>query len=180
MDKEHRVKELRSADHLSDEEMRELIALSNPGEVISLPSFDSIGLLNFDKAFKNLNEIMERADRAETLGFFVEAISLQLQHTEFWLRMFWVAKNPKGRIFAPGDKSTFGQVVEKCAKLNFEPGLTEELRRFNQHRTDAIHKLLLGGTDYDELGEVCQKYRDLPRQVGQHVRGLVGIPLKHR
>jgi len=178
MDKEQRLKELRTADQLSDEEMRELIGLANPGELISLPGPDSIGLVNFDKAFKNLGEIMERADRAESLGFFVEAISLRLQHTEFWLRMFWVAKNPESKIFEPGDKSTFGNLIERCAKLNFKPALTHELRRFNKHRIDAIHKLLLGATDYDQLCEVCQKYRDLPRRVGQHVRGLVGIPLK--
>ena len=173
-----RLAELRSRQNLTDEEMKELVSLAKQGELISLPPFESIGLVNLERAWTNLNEVMVRAARAQEQGFCVEALSLRLQHTEFWLRMYWVARNKKGRIFAPEDKRTFGRIVEECASLGFDQVLISDLRSFNQHRIDAIHKLMLGATDYAELREVCERFQDLPGRVGASVRGAIGIALK--
>ena len=66
--------------------------------------------------------------------------------------MYWVALEQEGQGFLqPEDKRTFGRIVEECASLGFDQVLISDLRSFNQHRIDAIHKLMLGATDYAEL-----------------------------
>lgn len=54
---------------------------------------------------------------------------------------------------------------------------TERLKEFNKHRINAIHKYLLGGTDYDELKAVCEESAGLDGEVGKYVRDTVGIVL---
>ena len=171
-----RLRELRSRSNLSNDEMKELIELAGPGEIISLPAWDTIGLIDIDRAWKNLNLIMSKADSAAAHGYFVEAISLRLQHAEFWLRMFLVAKN--GKLFERDDRRTFGNIVRECENAGLDLALVEELQTFNSHRIDAIHKLLLGGIDYDELGKVCEQYDQLPGKVGAFVRDAIGLPFK--
>jgi hypothetical protein len=178
MDKETRLQELRSRSELSDAEMRELIDLSKPGELLSLPTFDSLGVINVERAFANLGELIPRADSAFQAGYYLETISLRLQHIELWLRMFWVAKNRGGMLFDQNDRRTFGQIVEDCARLAFDPALVHDLRSFNQHRINAIHKFLLGGTDYQELRQACEAFATLPKSIGEYTRSVVGIPLK--
>lgn len=108
---------------------------------------------------------------------YMEVISLRLQHSEFWLRLYYVAKNQKGRIFESSDKKTFGVIINDCKKIGFRKDLIDRLEDFNKQRINAIHKYLLGGTDYDELKKVCFRSNGLDKEVGKYVRNDIGIPI---
>ena len=72
--------------------MQELIKLSPSGTFKSLPDMKKLGVVDIGKAFQNFEEGPDRAMHAMKNGCYMEVISLRLQHAEFWLRMFWVAK----------------------------------------------------------------------------------------
>ena len=172
-----RLEELRTEETLSDEEMQELIRLSPSGAFNTGPNLVTMGVVDVATAFDNFKEGPSRSKHALEQGCYLEVISLRLQHAEFWLRMFWVAKNKQGSIFAPADKRTFGVIINDCSNLGFRSDLIDRLREFNQHRINAIHKYLLGATDYDELKDVCEASTGLDGEVGEYVRNEVGIIL---
>ncbi len=178
MDQQSRRAELWDKDELTAAEWQELVDLSDPGEILSLPNLRLIGTGDIDRAIMNLGEIVERIKRAIGQGCYLEVISLRLQQMEFWLRLFYVAANKKGEIIAPDDKRTFGQIVTDCARLGFEPAIVIRPREFNKHRIDAIHKYVLGATDYNELQRVCEKFTGLPDQVCAYVGRKIGLPVK--
>ncbi len=140
MDRNARLEELRAKDTLTDEEMEELIHLSPSGTFKSGPNLITMGVVDIDRAFDNFKEGPDKTKHALEQGCYLEVISLRLQHAEFWLRMFWVAKNQHGRIFEPEDRRTFGVIINDCSNLRFRQDLIERLREFNQHRINAIHK----------------------------------------
>jgi hypothetical protein len=86
-----------------------------------------------------------------------------------------VAKNGKGRIFEANDRRTFGKIIEDCSKLGFRSDLISRLHDFNKKRISAIHKYLLGGTDYDELKKVCKSNSGLDIDVQKYVVLQVGV-----
>ena len=86
---EQRLKELRGKKTLTDSEKQELIQLSPSGTFKSGPNLLTIGVTDFDKAFKNFKEGPERSRHALKNGCYLEVISLRLQHAEFWMRLFY-------------------------------------------------------------------------------------------
>lgn len=178
MNSQTRLAELLGKDELTAAEMQEVIDLGESGDILSLPSLHSIGTDDIDRAIKNLSEIAGRTGYAIEQGCYLEAISLRLQLIEFWLRLYYVAANGKGKIFALYDRRTFGKIVHDCAQLGFEPALINRLSEFNKRRIDAIHKYILGATDYDELQRVCEQSAVLPDQVCDYVGRKIGLPLK--
>lgn len=178
MDHKSRLQELRAKETLSDEEMQKLIRLNPSGTFKTGPNLVTMGVVDVVKAFNNSKEGPSRARHALEQGCYLEVISLRLQHAEFWLRMFWVAKNGRGSIFAKDDRPrTFGVIIKDCSDLGFRLDLIDRLKEFNQHRNDAIHNYLLGATDYDELRDVCDASTGLDGEVGEYVRNEVGIVL---
>ena len=177
MDHKSRLRELRAKETLSDEEMQELIRLNPSGTFKTLSNLVTMGVVDVDKAFNNSKEGPTRSRHALEQGCYLEVISLRLQHAEFWLRMFWVAKNRQGSIFAQDDRRTFGVIIKDCSDLGFRLDLINRLKEFNQHRINAIHKYLLGATDYDELRDVCDASTGLDEEVGKYMRNEVGIVL---
>src|SRR5918911_288518 len=175
MSDEKRLEELKSKEVLTDEEMNELIRLSSPGSFKTGPNLKTMGVVDVDRAFENYKEGPERSRHALENGCYLEVISLRLQHIELWLRMFWVARNKKGKIFDPNDKRPFGVIINDCANLGFRPDLIVRMKEFNEHRINAIHKYLLGATDYNELKKVCEENTGLDMEVGEYVRNEVGI-----
>src|SRR3972149_1552452 len=175
MSNEDRLKELRAKETLTDEEMNELIRLSPPNPFKTGPNLKTMGVVDVDQAFENYKEGAERSKHAFENGCYLEVISLRLQHIEFWLRMFWVARNKKGKIFDPNDKRTFGVIISDCANLGFRPDLVVQMKEFNEHRKNAIHKYLLGATNYDELKKVCEANTGLDREVWEYVQNEVGL-----
>lgn len=177
MESNKRLEELKSKETLTDKEMFELMSLSPPRMFSALPNMLTLGVVDIDKAFNNFKEGPERSKNALNNGCYLEVISLRLQHSDFWLRMFWVAKNKKGKIFDSDDRRTFGNLVNDCKQLGFNNELITRLVEFNDHRINAIHKYLLGATEYTELREVCEKSSGLDGEVGEYVRKEIGIPI---
>ena len=177
MNNKLRLEELRNKEALTDDEMAELIRLSPPGTFKKGPNLTTMGIVDIGRAFDNLKEGPSRTKHALDQGCYIEVISLRLQHAELWLRMFWVVKNRRKHIFESNDKRTFGAIVNDCSSLGFRSDLILRLRDFNQHRINAIHKYLLGVTDYNEFKNVCIKSTGLDGEVGEYVRNEVGIVL---
>jgi hypothetical protein len=162
-----------------DAEARLLVAEKNaiakviaPGQVLSL-STSALGIVNVEQAIANIAELIIRAERAFELGFYIEAMSLRLQHMEFWLRIFYIARNGTGRLFPADDKRTFGQIITDCERIGFDAELVSLMRAFNLHRTRAIHKFILGATDYEHLHVICARYVALPARVGEFTRSAL-------
>lgn len=154
--------------------MQELTALSPPQTFRSLPNMQTLGVVDVQKAFNNLMEGPGRTKHALRNHCYLEVISLRLQHADFWLRMFWVARNTKGEIFSVDDKRTFGTIIKDCKLLGFDDALSQRLQEFNKQRVDAIHKYLLGATSYEEFREVCEISAGLDVEVREYVCREVG------
>lgn len=170
MNAKERLAELEGKETLTDAEMQELMRLKPPGSFSSGPNLLKLGVADVSIAFDNFKEGPSRAKHALENHCYLEVISLRLQHAEFWLRMFWVVKNKKGKIFETDDRRAFGAIITDCKNLGFDLDLIERLRKFNEHRINAIHKYLLGATTYEELREVCEAYTGLDGEVGEYVR----------
>jgi hypothetical protein len=83
--------------------------------------------------------------------------------------------NREGKVFDPDDKRTFGMIINDCKNLGFDSPLIDRLKSFNDHRVNAIHKYLLGGTDYEELRTVCEASTGLDKEVGEYVWKEIGV-----
>jgi hypothetical protein len=156
--------------------MRELIRLKPSGTFKELPNVLTIGIVDLPQAVANLKDGKERTKHAYDSGCYIEVISLRLQHIDFWLRLFWVAKNRHGKIFEASDKRTFGVLVTDCGKVGFDAALVERMRSFNASRVDAIHKYLLGAIRYEDLKKVCDSHYGLDQAVGEYVRREIAMP----
>jgi hypothetical protein len=177
MDKEEkRLAELGKLETLTDAEMQELVRLRPSGTFKTGPNLLTLGVVDLEQAFLNYKEGAARSHHAYSAGCFIEVISLRLQHMDFWLRSFWVARNHKGKIFDAADKRTFGVLVTDCEKLGFEFSLVERMRSFNSARVSSIHKYLLGAIRYEDLKPVCDAHKGLDADVGGYVREQIGIP----
>ena len=78
-------------------------------------------------------------------------------------------------IFNSEDKRTFGMIINDCKNLGLDLNLGTRLVGFNKARIDAEHNYLLGKTDYDSLKETCILYHGLDKEVGDYVRGSLGL-----
>lgn len=172
--------ELQKKETFTQAEWEELVQLSPPNTFWSLPNLRTIGVVDFKRAVQNLEEGADRARHAMENGCYLEVISLRLQHIEFWLRLFWVAENQKCSIFEPDDRRPFGAIVCDCARLGLCHNLVCRLKEFNKHRINAIHKWLLGATEYDDLRKVCEDSYGLDSDVGKYVKQKIGKPILDR
>ena len=128
------------------------------------------------QAFQNFVEGSGRAKAAYAQGFYIEVINLRVQHTEFWLRILLVHGKGAGFVIPPDDRRTFGEVIESCAKAL--PGaLLARLRAFNRVRIEAVHKYLLGATDYGALKQACDDSVGIDKDVYDLVLTTVGRPV---
>lgn len=174
-DKEKRLAALSQLETLTDAEMQELVWHQPPGTFKKLPNLLTLGVVDLKQASLNYEEGASRSKHAYEAGCFIEVISLRLQHIDFWLRSFWVARNRKGQIFDPTDKRTFGLLVADCEKLGFDPSLVQRMRSFNQSRVTSIHKYLLGAIRYDDLKPICDAHKGLDMDVGNYVCKEIGV-----
>lgn len=171
-----RLFELRQKSTLTDAEMRELVQLSPKGTFKSGPNLLDLGVVDLEQFHKNLSGIGDQARHSFASGCYVEVISLRLQLYDLLLRMFWVVKNKKGKIFSPDDKRMFGGLIEDCATLGLDTTLVERLRDFNRTRVDAIHKYMLGATDYSALKRQCEIHLELGRDLRVWILNEIGQP----
>jgi hypothetical protein len=178
MNKEKRLAELKNKEVLTDAEINELMVLSPSGTFKSGPNLLTIGIKNLTSFVDNLNVGGEISRKAFEQGFYIETISLRLQHIEIYLRMYFVVKNRKGKIIdADSDKRTFGNFINDCKTLNFDETLIGELVEFNNFRIKAIHKYLLGEIAYSDLKDVCIRTKGLDARVREYVFKEIGIPI---
>ena len=174
-DGRQRLQELKAKQQLGNGEMQELIRLTPPGTFKGgFPTLDRIGLVDENKLFENLAELKTRTAEALNKSCYIEAISLQLQFADFWLRLFLVAKTEEDIL--RGDRKTFGQVIRECEKVQLDSALAKRLREFNQKRAAAIHGYLLGAMTYEDLKVVIAEYRDIGMEVMRYVIKEIASP----
>ena len=171
-----RLSELRSKEQLTHEEMLELVRLSPAGTFKNGPNLLTLGIVDLGRFDANFREGSKRSKKAIEAGCYMEVISLRLQHMELYLRMFWVARNKKGLIFEDNDKRTFGVILADCKRIGLVPELAERLGRFNKSRIDAIHRYLLGATDYEAMRDACTENKGLDSELREWVMNEIGIP----
>jgi hypothetical protein len=173
-----RLQELSEKEILTDAELNELMELSPAGSFKTAPNLLTIGVNNVAAFVENLNVGGIMSIKAFEQGFYIETISLRLQHIEIYLRMFYVFKNKKGKLIdADTDKRTFGNFINDCKTLGFDNELLEELKEFNDFRIKAIHKYILGEISYGDLKDVCIQTKGLDARVREYVLNEVGITI---
>lgn len=173
---EDRLTELKEKEELTHEEMLDLMRLSPPATFKKGPNLLTLGVVDLLQFITNFQEGPERSKKAFEAGCYMEVLSLRLQHIELWLRMYWVARNNNGQIFEVTDKRPFGAILKDCKKIGLDETLTVRLERFNQSRIDAIHKYLLGVTDYDGMRDACIENKGLDTEVREWVMNEIGVP----
>jgi len=144
--------------HFTDEEVAHAKLLGN---------VKNIGVTNIGKFWQNINEGPKRTKHAMKNGCYLEVISLRLQHIEFWLRMYLAARTRKK--FDPKKSYLFGKLIQECKDNGFRKDLAKRLSGFNCGRRKAIHRYLMGETDYDQLQKVCIESEGLDGDVFQYV-----------
>ncbi|MGB3081188.1 MAG: hypothetical protein WBB31_19050 [Saprospiraceae bacterium] len=143
--------------------------LSDNHEYIILPNAKDIGIIDASKAAENLSIIVERAKNALGSKFYIEFISLKIQYLEFFLRIFWVTKNPDRKNITDKDQKFFGTLINECKTFGFNTDLIDKINDFNTERIKAIHKFLMGATSESELKIICDKYSKLGNELQEYV-----------
>jgi len=161
---------------LTDADLNAEIAAAPPGTFVALTNLKNLGILDVPRAVNNYIEGAARAKAAMAHGFFIEVINLCVQHAELLLRILVVHEKGNGYVIPAGDKRTFGQIIEECSGT-MPTALVDRLRDFNRSRIEAVHKYLLGGTDYAALKQACSKSKGLDRDVYEYVIAKVGRPI---
>jgi len=163
-------------DTFSTAEVNDEIAAAPPGTFLALPDLTALGIVDVPRAFQNFAEGAARSKAALSQGFFIEVLNLRVQHTELWLRVLLVHTKGGGYVIPANDKRTFGQVIEECASA-LPQTLLDRLRLFNRSRIEAVHKYLLGGTDYAALKQACDDSNGIDKLVYDLVIARVGRPI---
>jgi hypothetical protein len=123
------------------------------------------------EGFAEIVRLEARGKEAKNQGFVLEAVAIRAYLTEFWLRILIV----KHTGIQWGRGITFGALVDRAADCHFDSRLVERCRRFNEHRNNAIHRLLEGRTTYDQLWDAFAKDETLPNDVADEVIRLAAI-----
>lgn len=148
-------------------------------EILLLPKSQNIGIINAQKALENLSIIVDRAKNAFQNEHYIEFISLKIQYIEFYLKIFWVTKNPNNAVLNQNDRNFFGTIINECENFGFDINIISDIKDFNETRIKAIHKYLMGGTDEQELKSVSIKHSKLGNSVYQHVIDNCGVVLNN-
>ncbi len=154
----------------------EIVGLAPAGTFSALPRVADLGVSDVLQFQHNTNELSGRHRRAIDSGCYLEVIALRTQHMELWLRMYWVVKNQKGKVFGPRDELTFGQVIGLCAQAGLQAELVDDLRAFNQVRNDALHNYFLGDIEYEGFREAAIDHQDLDSRVVDCVTQEIARP----
>jgi len=158
--------------------------MSDNHEFIILPNAKDIGIIDANKALENLSIVVERAKKALESQFYIEFISLKIQYLEFYLKIYWVTKNPDKKILGETSQKFFGTLINECETYGFETVLIDKIKDFNTERVKAIHKFMMGATSEGELKIVCEKYSKLGNELynyiidecGQVIEDVTKIP----
>lgn len=149
--------------------------INDEHEFCILPNAKNIGIIDFQKSMENMSIIVDRAKLAFENKFFTEFISLKIQFLEYYLKIYWVSKNPKNEILDENSRKFFGTLISECKNYGFDSTLIDKIEDFNNQRVQVIHKFLMGGISESEMGEVCNKYSKLGNELYQYVIKECGI-----
>jgi hypothetical protein len=144
-------------------------------EFCILPNAKNIGIINFQKSIENMSIIVERAKLALENKSFTEFISLKIQFLEYYLKIYWVSKNPNNEILDENNRKFFGTLINECKNFGFDSSLIDKIEDFNNQRVKVIHKFLMGGISESEMEEVCNKYKNLGNELYQYVINDCGV-----
>lgn len=108
---------------------------------------------NLKGFFVNLTEIIERIKYAVSCKFYIEAISLELQYIDYWLRIYYINKNKSTNL----RKKEFGKLLKQCQEVGLDETLYKELSEYNNIRVKAIHGFMIGSIKYNELEKFFEK-----------------------
>lgn len=158
--------------------------INDEHEFIVLPNAKNIGIINFEKSLENLSIIIERGKSALEKNFFIEFISLKIQYIEFYLKIYWVSKNPKNEVLDENSRKFFGTLIQECKDYGFDSDLIEKISDFNKERVKAIHKFLMGGISESELKSFCvqnsklgnELYNYVLDECGEFIEDIENIP----
>lgn len=109
----------------------------------------------------NSDELEKRLTHAVESKCVIEVISLRLQVIDFWLRMYYSNRAPKGSV----REREFGRLIKQCFDLGMPESLYLRLKTFNARRVDAIHGYVVGSTSYDALVPVAEATERLLKDV---------------
>lgn len=140
-----------------------------------LPNAKNIGIINFQKSLENMSIIIDRAKMALENKFFTEFISLKIQFLEYYLKIYWVSKNPNNEVLDENSRKFFGTLINECKKFGFDSVLIDKIEDFNNQRVKVIHKFLMGGISELEMEDVCNKYSKLGNELYQYVIMECGV-----
>jgi hypothetical protein len=152
----------------SYENVQKLIMDDNH-EFIILPNSKNIGIIDAMKSIENMSVLIQRAKLALENKFYIEFISLKIQYLEYYLKIYWVNKNPNNEILDENSRKFFGTLINECKSYGFDTDLIDKINDFNTARVSAIHKFLMGGTSESELGIICNKYSKLGNELYNYV-----------
>jgi hypothetical protein len=156
-------------EHIGSYENMKKTILNDNHEFINLPNAKKIGVLDFYKSLENLSIIIQKAKSALEQDFFIEFISLKIQFLEFYLKIYWVSKNPNNEILDENSRKFFGTLIQECKDYGFEISLIEKISAFNKERVKSIHKFLMGGITESELKSFCIKNSKLGNELYNYV-----------
>jgi hypothetical protein len=167
----------------SYEDMKRTITNDNH-EFIILPNLDDIGVIDFYKSLENLSIIVQKAKAALEQEFFIEFISLKIQYLEYYLKIYWVTKNPNNEVLDENSRKFFGTLIQECKEYGFESTLIEKISDFNKERVKSIHKFLMGGITESELKSFCiansklgnELYNYVLDECGEFIDDVKNIP----
>ncbi len=138
-------------------------------EILLLPKSGNIGIINAQKAIANLSILVDRAKSALENEYFIEFISLKIQYIEFFLKIFWVTKNPSNAVLDENDRKYFGTIIYDCEVFGFDKNIISNIKDFNDSRIKAIHKYLMGGTTEEELKIISLTHSKLGNEIYEYV-----------
>ena len=82
--------------------------------------------------------------------------------------------------FEADDKRPFGAILKDCKAAGPDGDLVARLERFNEDRIDAIHKYLLGATDYEGMRAACVEHQGLDVAMRDWILKEVGVHRKKK
>jgi len=162
---------------MSRELLQEMLDLApEDATFLALPNAADLGVNDIEGFLANSYDIHDRHRHALDSDCFIEAIAIRVQHIELWLRMYWVRENSGGGVYSPQDKRTFGVIINECAAIGLPQDLEKDLRAFNDVRIDAVHKYLLGDTDYQQLKAAAVAFEQLDSRTVDFVMSKISRP----
>jgi hypothetical protein len=119
-----------------------------------------------EQSMANRADLSIRTRHAKQTNCLLEVISLRIQYTDLWLRIYFENMPHQGLR-----EREFGRLLRQCFELGLENDLYDRLLRFNKDRVKAIHGYLVGLVVYGRLSEVVAESDGLAEECGRNWRG---------